>query len=128
MLSNPARWIASLALMLLCGPGAAGAGDAAFAGKLAFDLSSLDAAGLYGPADGLRALHYEFCIPDRRYAIARVRAIDASVEMHRSPGRIGCRADQLLCLGSTHQHGYREVLEGLARLDFVERIEQSHFE
>lgn len=96
--------------------------------KIGFDLSRLDAAGLYGPPDGLRALDYEFCIPDRVQAIAAVRAIDASVRIFRSPGRIGCASDRLLCIGNTHQSGYREVLAALARLTFVERIEEAHFE
>ena len=96
--------------------------------KIRFDLTDLDAAGLYGPPDGLRALSYEFCIPDRPDSLAEVRAIDASVRAQRSPGRIGCVHGELLCIGNTHQPEYRAVLEALARLPYVARIEQAHFE
>jgi hypothetical protein len=116
-----------LLLLGLCGPGGAD-GPLAGAGKITFDLSLLDATGLYGPADGRRALHYEFCIPDRAQAAAQVRALDASLRLQRARGRIGCSGAELLCVGSTHQRGYREVLAGLARLPFVERIEQAFFE
>ena len=107
-------------------PGAAPSADVG--ARIGFDLSRLDAQGLYGPADGLRALDYGFCIPDRPDAVSAVRAIDPSVRMYRAPGRIGCPKHTLLCIGNTHQSGYREVLSALSRLAFVERIEQVHFE
>jgi hypothetical protein len=34
--------------------------------KITFDLEQLNENGLYGPPGGLRALHYEFCIPGSR--------------------------------------------------------------
>jgi hypothetical protein len=107
-----------------------GGGDGAgLAGaKIRFDLSLLDDSGLYGPPDGLRALHYEFCIPDRPETVLQVRRIDGSVRVQRAPGRSGCSESELLCIGTTHQPGYREVLAGLARLPYVTRIEQAFFE
>ena len=128
MLSTAGRPAAFLVLVLLCAPTQACEVAAVNGDKIRFDLSRLDADGLYGPADGLRALDYEFCIADRAAAIAAVRAIDASVRVYRAPGRIGCHGDQLLGIGNTHQSGYREVLAALARLAFVERIEEAHFE
>lgn len=115
--------------MLLSLP-APGGGDGTVAGadKIRFDLSLLDAAGLYGPAHGRRALHYEFCIPDRAQAAAQVRALDPSLRLQRARGRVGCSGAELLCVGSSHQRGYREVLAGLARLPYVKRIEQAFFE
>ena len=95
---------------------------------IGFDLSALGESGLYGPSDGLRALHYEFCIPDRPEALAQVRRIDASVRVARAPGRIGCSNSQLLGIGSTHQPGFRRVLAALADLPYVARIEQVFFE
>lgn len=118
----------ALALALLADARAASEAHGRSAGKLGFDTSDLDAAGLYGPPDGLRALAYEFCIPDRSDARAAVRAIDASVRIYRAPGRVGCSAGRLLCVGSTHQSGYLGVLSALARLPVVERIEQAWFE
>jgi hypothetical protein len=114
-------------VLILAGLPAAGGGDGV-SGKIRFDLSRLDAAGLHGPPDGLRALSYEFCIPDRADTAARVREIDGSVEMHRSRGRVGCSDRELLCIGSTHQPGYRDVLDALARLPYVTRIEEAFFE
>jgi hypothetical protein len=97
--------------------------------KIRFDLSRLNQDGLYGPPDGLRALEYEFCIPARQDLADHVRAIDPTIEIYPgSRGRIGCTGDQYLCIGSTHQPGYRAVLAGLARLDYVTQIDQSHAE
>lgn len=109
---------------------ALGGGDGlhAPADKIRFDLSRLDHAGLYGPPHGLRALHYELCIPDSAQAAAQVRAIDASLRLARSRGRIGCSEAELLGIGNTHQSGYRQVLAALARLPYVKRIEQAFFE
>lgn len=118
-----------LILCLLSLP-ALGAGDGleVAAAKIRFDLSVLDDSGLYGPADGLRALDYEFCIPHRPDTVARVRSIDRSVTMHRARGRIGCDSSELLCIGNTHQPDFRRVLAALSRLPFVARIDQAFFE
>lgn len=121
-------WLWVLVLGVVWGCTAAADGERRAAAKIRFDLSVLDAAGLYGPADGLRALDYGFCIPDRRKAVAGVRDIDARVRVLRSPGRIGCAPHELLCIGNTHQPGYRDVLAALARLSYVTRIEPIFFE
>jgi hypothetical protein len=79
--------------------------------------------------DRLRALHYEFCIPAAEAYVGQVQAIDPTVEVMRgSRGRIGCSADQFLCVGNTHQPRFREVLSHLVGLPFIERIEQSFAE
>lgn len=97
--------------------------------KITFDLRQLDDAGLIGPADGKVALAYEFCIPTTAACEAEVRAIDASVQFARgSRGRIGCGPDQTLCIGSTHQPQFRRVLERLAALSYVTRIDRCLFE
>jgi heat shock protein HslJ len=97
--------------------------------KIRFDLDRLDADGLQGPPDGLRALHYEYCIPDRPEAIREVTAIDPTLQIQRgSPGRVGCGAGELLCFGISHQPGYRAVLERLAALPFVAEIHEAFFE
>ena len=97
--------------------------------KIGFDLNRLNSDGLQGPPDELRALDYEYCIPDRADALAQVKAIDPTVRAYfQSPGRIGCGEDELLCLGNTHQTGYREVLERLAGLHFVREIREAFFE
>ena len=97
--------------------------------KIRFDLDRLNAEGLQGPPDGLRALHYEYCIPDRADAIREVTAIDPTLQIQRgSPGRVGCHEGTLLCLGLTHQIDHRTVLERLAMLPYVAEIREAFFE
>jgi hypothetical protein len=96
---------------------------------LGFDPSTLDANGLVGPADGKRALSYEFCIPADPTSAAEVRAIDPSARVYEaSPGHIGCSREQVLVIGHTHQPGFAAILQRLADLPYVHRIDESHFE
>lgn len=97
--------------------------------KVAFDLDRLDENGLVGPADGKRALAYEFCIPPSEECKELVSSIDPTVEiMCGSPGRIGCYPDECLCIGSTHQENFRDVLRKIAELPYVEKIDETVFE
>ncbi len=97
--------------------------------KITFDVISLDQDGLYGLADGKRALSYEFCIPDREQYTSTVTHIDPTVQcMFESPGRIGCGSHEYLCIGSTHQKNFKKVLRSLAELPYITRINQSFFE
>jgi hypothetical protein len=97
--------------------------------KICFDLNRLDDRGLQGPRGGLRALHYEYCLPDRPEAVAAVTAIDPTLEIQRgAPGRIGCSSAELLCLGHTYQPDYSTVLRRLASLPAIRRICEAHFE
>lgn len=91
--------------------------------RITFDLSGIDEDGLYGPPDGKRSRAYEFCIPADSAAADEVRSIDSTVELSRSPGRIGCGEDQLLAIGNTGQPGWMDVLIRLASLPYVSRIE-----
>jgi hypothetical protein len=126
------RWLLSLILLLP----AVGMGlqvpepqaDAAI-GVIGFELCDLDASGLVGPADGKRALDYEFCIPAGEGFAAEVRAIDDSARFHPgSRGRIGCGSDEVLVLGNTHRPDFAFVLQRLAELPYVARIERAWFE
>jgi hypothetical protein len=94
--------------------------------KIHFDLSEFTDDGLYGPSDGLRAAMYEFCIPAHADLAADLSSIDPTVQIYTSsPGRIGCGSDEYLCIGSTGQPGFREVLANLVKLDYVSRIQLS---
>ena len=94
-----------------------------------FDISRLNEEGLQGPPDGLTALHYEYCIPDRPDIVREVSAIDPTLEIHRgSPGRIGCDGDELLCLGHTRQTRFREVLQELDGHPEIHEIREAFFE
>ena len=75
-------------------------------------------------------MHYEFCIPaDERHA-AEVRAIDPTAPrlMRGSRRRLGWFSGQILVVGYIHQPAYRQVLERLAALPYIERIIETHFE
>jgi hypothetical protein len=97
--------------------------------KITFDVASLDDDGLYGPPNGKRALSYEFCIPDIERYKSKVKRLDLTLQcMSESPGRIGCGTHENLCIGSTHQKNFRDVLRDVAELTYVTRIDQSFFE
>jgi hypothetical protein len=91
--------------------------------KITFDLEHISPEGLIGKGDGLRSQSYEFCIPDRAPNIAEVKAIDPSLKLYRSRGRIGCRNDQWVAIGDTHQPHWKQILFNLACLDYIERID-----
>ncbi len=97
--------------------------------SIRFDLSRLNDNGLHGPPGGLRALDYEFCVPSGEKYAKEIKAIDPSVTVYsRSRGRIGCSCDQALVIGNTHQPRFREILENLAALPYVTRIDENFFE
>jgi hypothetical protein len=119
----------SLPLTMLPADDGARAEEADPAGKIRFNITRLDDHGLYGPPDGLRALHYEFCVPATVASLAEVTTIDPTARIYRrSPGRIGCRGSVVLVVGSTHQPGFRAVLARLSSLSYVDRIEETVFE
>ncbi|UIE36563.1 hypothetical protein [Leptodesmis sichuanensis] len=92
--------------------------------KITFDLSQISPDGLIGPPDGRRSLSYEFCIPATENHLNEVRSINPAIQISRSPGRIGCTQNQYLCIGETHTPQWREVLIAIAKLDYVQRIDQ----
>ncbi len=97
--------------------------------KITFDLSTISEEGLIGKGSGVRSLAYEFCIPASPKAVAEVRSIDPSLKIyHPSPGRVGCRRNQYLCIGETHQERWREKLLQLADLDYITEIQPSYAE
>lgn len=97
--------------------------------KVTFDITRLDEDGLLGSADAKRSLAYEFCIPAAAHYSAEVKRIDPTVQFTaESPGRIGCGPHEYLCIGSTHQEGFRRVLQQLGKLPYVQRIDEAFFE
>lgn len=97
--------------------------------KVELKLQEIDAEGLRGPVDGKVAVSYEFVIPDTERHRQEVKKIDSTVSfMAGSKGRIGAKAGECLCIGSTHQKNHREVLRRLAELPYVERIIECFFE
>jgi len=102
--------------------------DAAAWQKIHLDFKKLDADGLAGPASGKVAVNYEFCIPREEKYWRQVQKIDTTAQKSGSKGRIGCRQDQWLVIGATHQARYQRVLYELAALPYVERIEETFWE
>lgn len=97
--------------------------------KIKFDLEVIHPDGLRGRPDGLVSVSYEFCIPKEEAFREEVRRIDPSVQIHEgSRGRIGCRKDQALCIGSTHQPNWRQILGQLAERPYIEEIRECFFE
>lgn len=93
--------------------------------KIAFDLSPISSEGLVGSGGNVRSLRYEFCIPATETALTEVLAIDPTLHyFEHSRGRIGCTGEQRLVIGSTHQPQWREILVQIARLEYVDRIEE----
>jgi hypothetical protein len=90
--------------------------------KITFDLGQISEAGLIGKEGGQRSMTYEFCIPANPQTLAEVQRIDPTLQYSRSRGRIGCQRDQYLCIGHTHQNDWREVLNQLAKLEYVKQI------
>jgi hypothetical protein len=119
----------SFAATVSAGPAPAGAAAGSCSGKLDFELAELDDNGLIGPPDGKVAVSYELCVPKDQKLVDEVRSIDPSIAIHAdSRGRIGCSPMEVLCLGSTHQRSFRDILERLCGLPYVRRIERTWFE
>jgi hypothetical protein len=97
--------------------------------KIRFELDQLDESGLLGPDDGKRALSYEFCVPDLPDYLAEVARIDSSAQgQPGGRGRIGCGDGESLFVSDTHRPDFRTVLQQLAKLPYIRRIEQAFFE
>lgn len=96
--------------------------------KIKLDFKQLDAEGLAGPPKGKVAVNYEFCIPATEKNWREVHKIDPSAQKSQSKGRVGCKADQWLIIGSTHQKNYQRILFQLASLPYVARIEETFWE
>jgi hypothetical protein len=97
--------------------------------KITFDVSAISPEGLSGAAGGAVAVSYEFCVPANAEAMAEVQRIDRSARCAAgSRGRVPCRNDEALCIGSTHQEGWLRVLNALAALPYVTRIDRSFAE
>lgn len=97
--------------------------------KIKFEVDNIRPDGLRGPSDGLVSVAYEFCVPANEQAYEEVRRIDPSIKIYPgSRGRIGCGKDETLCIGSTHQPRWREVLKRLSALSYISEIRECFYE
>jgi len=99
-----------------------------FQKKVELDLSELNRKGLRGLGDEQSAMSYEFAIPYTPACLEQVKLIDPTTQFYPgSPGRVGAKREQCLCIGSTQQKHYKSVLYALSELPYVERIIECHF-
>jgi len=99
------------------------------ADKIKFRLDNIGPDGLRGPPDGLVAVAYEFCVPASELKYQEVRKIDPSLQINpHARGRIGCASGQALAIGETHQPDWRQVLQALSALAYVDEIRECFFE
>jgi len=96
--------------------------------KIKIDFKNIDAEGMVGQGKGKVALNYEFCVPREEKNWKQVCKIDPTAQRSESRGRVGCKEDQWLIIGTTNQKNYQRVLYELASLDFVARIDQVFWE
>lgn len=96
--------------------------------KIELNFKKIDTEGLRGGAKGKVAVDYEFCIPADPKAWKKVRSIDPSAKQVKGRGRVGCKENQWLVIGNTHQENYQRVLYELASLPYVARIVETVWE
>ena len=95
--------------------------------KLDFEFSKLDKNGLIKKRG--TSLAYEFCIPNNDNYLDEIKEIDKTIAIYKSSkGRIGCGADQILCIGETANKNYKKILMKLTSLEYVKSINESFFE
>ncbi len=97
--------------------------------KIKFDLNEIDERGLIGPVSGKVAVDYEFCIPRSEEYAVRLRKVNPEIKISdKSRGRIGCTRAEQLCIGTTSQENWKNILIETAKLDFVKSIERTFYE
>ena len=137
-------WASAALLACLCATVGCAEGQRGVVGpaeKVRFDLAAIGADGVEGPPDGTcerrarpppdgrRAVDYEFGVPAEEAVVAEVRRIDPTAQAHPGVrGRSGCRRGEVLVMGNTHHDHWRESLERLASLRYVQRIQRVDFE
>lgn len=96
--------------------------------KIKIDFKQLDPEGLAGKGTGKVVMNYEFCIPADKKNWKTIQKIDRTAQRNTGKGRVGCKDNQWLVVGSTHQKNYQRVIFQLASLPFVERIQEVFWE
>lgn len=128
----PPILIATLCLALLAGCAAPRQGETPRleeSSKITFSLDNIRPDGSRGSPDGVTSVAYEFCVPADAKTYQAVRQIDPSVKIYPgSRGRIGCSANEALCIGETHQPNWRQILLELAAQPYIAEIRECFFE
>ena len=66
--------------------------------------------------------------PDKQCGPGRYRGLTAFASLSMAVSGIGCRRDEYLCMGETHDRDWQKILNGLAALPYVEKIIPSRYE
>jgi len=74
-------------------------------------------------------INYEFCIPGSDETFREVMSIDSTVGVYKnSKGRSACSDAEWLCIGSSHQKNFKDVLLALTKLSYIRKIRETFWE
>ena len=98
--------------------------------KIKFDLDEFNDDGLRERPEGdFHGISYEFCIPADEEIYKEVLKIDSTAGvMKGSKGRSGCSDKEWLCIGSSRQPGFKQVILKLAELNYIRQINETFWE
>lgn len=98
--------------------------------KIKFNLEEFNYDGLREmPKGEFSAISYEFCIPADEEIYKEVLKIDSTVGMFKgSKGRSGCLGKEWLCIGSSRQPGFKQVILKIAELSYIREISEVFWE
>ena len=96
--------------------------------KINFDLNKFTEDGIEKMTGG-GYINYEFCIPGNDETLKEVMSIDSTVGAYKnSKGRSACLDKEWLCIGSSHQKNFKNVLWALTKISYIRKISQTFWE
>ena len=98
--------------------------------KISLDLKQFNDDGYRErPKGEFSSTNYEFCIPGNDETAKEVMAIDPTIGVYKtSKGRSGCTDKEWLCIGSTRQANFKNVILKLASLSYIRKISETFWE
>jgi len=99
--------------------------------KINFDLNKFTKDGILLTSDKESSgyIDYEFCIPAGDEYFKEVSNIDSTLALYKtSKGRSKCSDLEWLCIGSSHQKNFKDVILALAKLSYIRQISQTFWE
>ena len=108
-----------------------GGAEKQYSSKINFKLSNFTEDGMMMMPDKESSgyINYEFCIPARDEYFKEVSGIDTTLALYKtSKGRSKCSDKEWLCIGSSHQKNFKDVILALAKLSYIRQISQTFWE
>lgn len=98
--------------------------------KIKIDLNEFNDSGMRkDPGGESSSIHYEFCIPADEEIYKEVFKIDSTASYYKgSKGRSACSDKEWLCIGSSRQPGFKQVIQKLAELSYIRQITETFWE